>query len=162
MVLSASNSMNMFQAGVAGGRTQGMSGAGGAIRGILEQARKVGLLGAQSAFQSAGANQVNIAKENRQAERDQDFINLHTVGVGGGTTSTPIRREDKVIKQPTEAVNPFADLEALRKLKEQSTQDGNAPQGGGNVPAGDTVTIQYNDGTSEVMTTDQAKAQGYI
>jgi hypothetical protein len=46
-----------------------VSGLGDAIRGILDDARKKGLLQAQSQFQGEASNQVNILKEGRAEER---------------------------------------------------------------------------------------------
>jgi hypothetical protein len=57
-----------------------VTGIGIAIKRIVEDAQKKGLLRAQSQFQAEGSNLVNIAKEGREATRGAEDVTTKFIG----------------------------------------------------------------------------------
>lgn len=166
MAIGTSNALGAFEAGVAGGKTRGPSGVGGAIRGILENARKVGLLQAQSGFQTAGANQNAILKENREIANNPGRDKLNVIGAAGGVTTEDILPGSKTVSAPGgRALSAAEDMEQMiilrNKMKAQGNPIGN-PVVGNPIGGADIVTIQFNDGTTADMPREQAISNGYI
>ncbi len=153
----------VFNARQAHAGATSVSGIGGAIRGILEDAKKKGLLQAQSDIQTQAAKDLFKFKQENTPERnvlqiqDGKLVNLGTAGA-----------EDKVFAEKSDSLGGLGSLGALMALANSDDPEGfiNAIQGTQQPTQedndGDTVIIEFSDGKQQAMTRAEAKAQGFI
>ena len=93
MPINAPSPMEAFAMGQARGTANSpITGIGMAIQNIVDDARKKGLLKAQSQYQTEGSNQNEIFKENRETERG--YLPKKTIFAGA------TEKEDRVFNEP--------------------------------------------------------------
>jgi hypothetical protein len=106
--------LGAFEAGRTAGQARSpVTGLGEAIRGILDTARKGGLLQVQSQAQAAGSNLVNILKEGRAEERavkPKETIIVGETKEQDRTITAPGTTDIKLGRAPDPLAQAFANI----------------------------------------------------
>ena len=182
------NPMDAFKQGqMRGSVNSPVSGIGAAIKGILADARSKGLLQAQSQFQTAGANQNAIDKEDRAATaealprktiiagatpvEDRTFNEPGTTDIMKGSAPDPLKQ---IMAGILSTFTPKTDTPGVKeevtpppddtnKFTEVNSKLKDATQSQATAQEGDdeVITIRFKNGATAQMTVGQARAKGY-
>ena len=180
--MPAPSVMESFQLGQAGGvASSPVTGIGIAIKRVVEDAQKKGLLQAQSQFQGESSDQVNQLKEGRETERGKVFQDTIIPGATEAQDRTISAPASTTVQSPQKPDSTAALAEAIKSAlggdKTKPPVDSFKPKvpGGELVPnappepaavaqPGDEelIQIRFKDGTlSNPMTKGQARALNY-